>query len=189
MSRVRILEGIASDVRLGGGSGNGSYIATFKLGDPPERLTISGYALTEGEYVIVAVTPSIFQSLYRRFSRKPKPLDSVVAYTTLNVRGKIMGIGADYVWLVLLYLSCACGLATSFLVMRGLVPSDLVASDLMRSVPRLVSQFHDTASALIALISVALGSAGIRQQQTVREAVTAISANNTVREAQKRMAI
>jgi hypothetical protein len=191
MSRVRILEGIASDVRLvtptSGGAGN--YTATFKLGDPPERLTISGYALTEGEYVIAAVTPSIFQNLYRYFSRKPGNLDSVVAYTTLNARGKLMGIGADYVWLVLLYLFCACGLAISFLVMRGLVPRILVASDLMRSVQPVITKFHDITSALIALLSVALGYAGIQRQQTIRSAVSTLSTNNTVREAQERRTI
>jgi hypothetical protein len=92
-------------------------------------------------------------------------------------------------WVVLSYLVCVCGLAISFLVTRGLVSGELVASGLMRGVQPLITQFPDLTAALIALISVALGYAGNRRLQTVREAEAALSTNNTIREAQERRAI
>lgn len=190
MPTVRVLEGVASDVKLmRPSSGLGSQTATFKLGNPPERLSISGYALIEGEYVVAAVTPSIFQRIFRLFSRKPWTSDSVVAYTTMNIRGEIRGVGADYIWTAALYLLCASGLAISFLVMRGLAPEYLVASGLPRSVWPLILQYPDLAAALIALISIVLGLTGVTTLSTTREAQTALSSNNTVREAQERRAV
>ena len=84
------------------------------MGDPPVRIRISGYSasLTEGEYLVVAVKPSILFRLFpqRAWARS----DIALAYTSMNLRGEIKTAG--YMWMILYCLLCVCGLGYGYLV-------------------------------------------------------------------------
>ena len=185
MSSVRVLEGIAYDVR--NNSSTGPYSGggvTFSLGDPPVRITTSGYSisLTEGEYLVVAVKPSI---LFRLFPGKAwARSDIALAYTSMNLRGEIKTVG--YLWTVLCCLLCVCGLGCGYLVTRGLVRGDVVLGDLVWSHLPLMWQSANSAASLIALISIALGFVGFKRLGAAREAVSVLSSNTTVQQAQER---
>lgn len=185
MYSVRILEGIACDVR--NNSSPGPYSGggvTFSLGDPPVRVRITGYSISliEGEYLVVAVRPSIVFRLFpqRAWARS----DIALAYTSMNLRGEIKTVGQ--MWTALCSLLCVCGLGCSYLVTRGLVRGDLVLGDLVWSHLPLMWQSTNSAASLIALISIALGSVGFQRLRTTREAVRALSGNTTVQQAQER---
>jgi hypothetical protein len=182
---IRILEGIANDVRNNSAPGPyGGKGAWFNLGHPPERVMIPGDSiqLNEGDYVVVAVRPTI---VFRLFPQKKwARSDVTIAYSTMNMRGDIQVVG--YLWIVLRCLLCVCGLVLGYLVTRGSVPSQAVLDYLPRTVQRLLPQSPDLVGLPIALISIALGFAGISRLSTIREARAALVANQTVRQAQER---
>lgn len=185
MSSVRILEGIACNVR--NNSSPGPYSGggvTFSLGDPPLRVSINGYSipLTEGEYLVVAVKPSIVFRLFPQSAWARS--DIALAYTSMNLRGEIKTVG--YIWTVLCCLLCVCGLGFGYLVTRGLVRGDVVLGGLVWSHLPLMWQSANSAASLIALTSIALGFLGLKRLRATREAVSALSGNTTVQQAQER---
>jgi hypothetical protein len=186
MSNVRILEGIISNLRTYSGQYAGRQIE-FNLGNPPERITMSGRStfLTEGEYLVVAVKPGIISRLFpnRAWARR----DAALAYSSMNLRGEIRTVG--YVCTVLCNLLCACGFVYSFMIARGLVPSGFTPGDLTPSGWTLMPQSPDRAAALIALVSSAFGLVGVSRLRATRDAVSALSTNSTVQQAQERSTI
>lgn len=179
MPRIRVIEGVIYEVH-NVNSGYGPSGINFEIGSPPERVDMPGRAnaLTQGEYVVVAVRPSVISLLFPRTRR-----DVAIAYTSMNTKGDIRTVG--FAWTLLCFLVCVCGFALSYLVMIGLVPSDSILANLPASgwLPAMKPSASQMA-ALLALISIAIGVIGLMRLHTLRSAITAVAGTRTVRQAQ-----
>lgn len=142
VSQIRILEGPVSDIIMSGPSW-----LTFKVGTPPEFVTVAGVGFTRlarDEYVAVAVKG-------RSFLGKGA---AALAYRWLAQRGEPHGIG--YSWIAACLLACVGGFLLSGLT--------------------LIRYSNPFVAAILATISAAFGVAGANRLRSVREAVRLLAA-------------